>query len=311
MYKKKENNLKFKKNNTAKSNFKNINKNLRQNLFNMGKTIKKENKSKKNIKGEKINKEKNVITSNRFNSPQLIRENITQMTPVEPLTNKNINKKILYKELLIQKTKNNLPNMTKSKTNTDLIYNFNNNNIINYNSTKIKKKTLLYSKSNGNINTVTKQLFSPSNMEILKIIKTDKIKFLNNENLIYNSINNDNNNICFNTLPNNTINTNNINDLNQQTISPLRKEKDNLILNRISLKSNKKNNIPPIKVNLNSKCFNESSSNNKHFFNNKKTNIINSESLYINKALFSNSKIFTKEKKNLKKNSIKNKKILK
>ena len=277
----------------------------------MGKTIKKENKSKKNIKGEKINKEKNIITSNRFNSPQLIRENVTQMTPVEPLTNKNINKKILYKELLIQKTKNNLPNMTKSKTNTDLIYNFNNNNIINYNSTKIKKKTLLYSKSNGNINTVTKQLFSPfSKMETLKIIKLDTINFLKNDNLIYNSINIDNINNCFNTLPNNTINANN-NDLKQQqTISPLRNEKDNLILNRITIKNNKKNNIP-IKVNLNSKCFNESSSNNKNFLKNPKTNIINSESLNINKALFSTFNRFTNEKKNLKKNYIKTKKNFK
>ena len=237
----------------------------------------------------------------------MIRENIPQMTPVEPLTNKNINKKISYKELVIQKTNKNFPKMTKSKTNTDLIYNINNNNTY---STKIKKKTLLYSKSNGSINTVTKQLFSPSKIETLKIIKTDKIKFLNNENIIYNSINNENNNNCFNTLPNNTINTNNNNDLKQQTISPLRNEKDNLILNRISIKNKNKNNIP-IKVNLNSKCFYESSSSNKHFFNNKKTDIINSESLDINKVLFSTSNIFSNEKKNLKKNSIKTKKNFK
>ena len=295
--KRKESNLKFKKSNTAKTNFKNMNKSLRQNLFNIEKTSKKENKPK--IKKENNTKIKK-LTNTKFISPDINKDHMNHITS----KHKILTKKISKKDLTNSKFSSDFPSIKKSYTNINLIDKLKKTNS-NINTTKIDKKVLLNSKSNGNINTVSKQLFSPSKMETLKINKKNYYKNFNKELLILNSNYIEENN-CFNTLPNHSINMNingTNNEIKENTISPLKNNKDNLILNRITTKNNKKIQIP-IKVNLNSKCFNESSYN-KEFFNKHKKIINGSESFDSNKGLFSTTNRFGKDKHNLKKNSIK------
>ena len=297
----KDKNLKIKKNNTSINNFKINNKTntLRLNLFNISKTMKKgkklekEKKIQKKKKEEK-NKQKNYINLNRFNSPELIREKLGHKSSTDYFTSKNTNKKISYKNLINQRTSSDFLNINRS--NTNLCLNLNN-------TTKLKKKDLLSSKSNGSINTISKQLFSPIKREL-------KIKsFINNDNFLYHSNidinniinNNENNNTCFNTLPNNSIYKEK-EELKKATISPLKKEKDFLILGKYSLKNNKKDQSP-IKVNLNKNCFNESSQNKK--FLSKKGKILNkAESFNSNKGFYYATSRGIK-KKEIKKNSIK------
>ena len=310
--KRKENNLKFKKSNTAKTNLKNNNKNLRQNLFNMEKTIKKESKQSKKNEDKKFKK---LITTNtnQFLSRDINKENISHITSAD----KNKIKKTSQKELINPHISCEFQNIVKStknaNINTNLVYNFNKTNII-----KNRKKALFNSKSNASINNVSRQLFSPFKIEAFKINKSKYNSHFNYDNLnlnndyIYNS--NDNSN-CFNTLPINSINANTntntiANDIKQKTISPLKNEKDNLILNRLSSKNNTKNNVP-IKVNLNNKGFNESSYN-KDYLNKHRNFINNSEVIYNNKKeLLSDINRLAKEKKNLKGNSIKPSKNIK
>ncbi len=176
----------------------------------------------------------------------------------------------------------------------------------NHTSKLKKKKILLNSKSNGSISTISKKLFSPLKMENLKINKKTKNKnekqMLSNENFIYNSNIIDKGSNIFNTLPGGSIILNNNDELRNQTISPLKNENENLILNRISSR-NKKNQIP-IKVNLNAKQFNESYQN-KNLFNKPNKCANNSQSFVIMKTLYSSNKKFNNDKKNLKKNAIK------
>ena len=309
--KRKENNLKFKKSNTAKTNFKNINKNLRQNLFKMEKAIKKESEQSKKNEDKKFKKFANKNT-NQFHPQNINKENIFNITAAE----KNKVKKASQKELINPKIScefQNIVNSTKNANiNTNLEFNFNKTN-----STKNRKTPLFNSKSNSSINTVSRQLFSPSKIEVFKINKNKNNNHFNydnlnlNNNFNYNTYDNSN---CFNTLPNNSINADTntntiINDINQKTISPLKKEKNNLILNRFSSINNKKNNAP-IKVNLNNRGFNEFSYNKDYLYKHKSF-INNSEEFDSKKELFSVINRLAKEKNNLKGNSIKPNKNIK
>ena len=299
--KRKENNLKFKKSNTAKTNFKGVNKNIRQNLFNMEKEKTKENKLNKNTKQKKVKK---LIDANvkRLYSPYINKEIISHIAS----TSKNTTKKGSQKELINPKISCYFPKMSSSTTNnninSNLIYNLNKTNTI-----KIKKKALFNSQSNASINTVSGQLFSPFKIETFKMSKNKYNNHFNNE-LIFSNYYNENSK-CFNTLPNNSINSNNhtstnSKDIKQKTISPLKNEKDKLILNRLSSKNNKKNQAP-IKVNLINKCFNESSYNT-DFFNKQRKIINNSQAYDTKKGLFpTTNRLVANEKKNLKGNSIK------
>ena len=293
----KDKNLKFKKTKTSTFNFK-INNNkttaLRLNLFNLTKKVKKGIKIDKQKKYQKKKKEekmktKNSFNLNRFNSPELNREKLAHISSADYLTNKNRNKRISYKELINQRTSSDFLNINRS--NINLCLNLNN-------TTKIKRKDLLSSKSNGNLNKISKQLFSPikKDLKIKSFINNDR--FICSSNIdLNNLINKENNNICFNTLPNNSISKDN-DELKETTISPLKKEKDNLFLNRYSLKNNKQNQ-PLIKVNLNKNCYNESSQN-KNIFNKQEKKLNKVESFNFNKNIISPTNRAIKEKTDLK-----------
>ena len=307
--KEKENNLKLKKNNT--SNNTNFKRNLRQNFYNIEKTTIKEKRIEiekyiNNKHKEKLqNKSKNILNTNRFISPEFNREYINK-TPINNIqfTCKNKNKKIIFSNLLNHKKPNDYSNINKSNKNLKLNLGMNKTN-----NSKIMKKVLSNSKSNGNLNNITKQLFSPITRKSFYI---NKVGFITNENLINNKIveentddnNNENNDNCFNTLPNNSKRKNS-KIIKRKTVSPLKNKKDNLFIYKIS---------NPIKVNLSKKGFNDFSHNKNNCKKQiKKYNSSESFDFDSNKFLFLTTNRLLKEKKNIKKNSMKlnqsNKKI--
>ena len=303
--KKNESNLKLKKNNTSNTNIKRNN--LKQNLYNIEKTIIKEKKIEieNNIKNKpkpKLqNKSKNIISANRLISPEFNRD-YANKTPINNIqfTCKNKNKKIIFQNLLTQKKSSDFSRINKSNKNLKLNLEMNKTN-----KTKIMKKVLINSKSNGNFNNISKQLFSPVTRKSFYI---SKIGLMTNENLNNNNIieentcdnNNENTDNCFNTLPNNS-KRNNSKIMNRKTVSPLKNKKDNLFLSKIS-------NIKqaPIKVNLSKKGFYDFSQN-KINNNRQIRNINNSESFDFdsNQFLFLTTNRLLKQKKNQKKNSMK------
>ena len=303
--KKNESNLKLKKNNTSNTNIKRNN--LKQNLYNIEKTIIKEKKIEieNNIKNKpkpKLqNKSKNIISANRLISPEFNRD-YANKTPINNIqfTCKNKNKKIIFQNLLTQKKSSDFSRINKSNKNLKLNLEMNKTN-----KTKIMKKVLINSKSNGNFNNISKQLFSPVTRKSFYI---SKICLMTNENLNNNNIieentcdnNNENTDNCFNTLPNNS-KRNNSKIMNRKTVSPLKNKKDNLFLSKIS-------NIKqaPIKVNLSKKGFYDFSQN-KINNNRQIRNINNSESFDFdsNQFLFLTTNRLLKQKKNQKKNSMK------
>ena len=246
--KRKENQFKFKKNNTAKYNI-NSNKNdvLREKVLQFGKKNKKEKKFekenkefKKKVKNDKKDKPVNTLTQKRIKSPPLNKDNITQIIDHDQLTCKYRAKKISYKELLNNKFSNDFSNINKSNANINLNKFF---------TTKVKKKSLINNKSNNNINSISKQLFSPLKYDYY--INSKKISFISNEKIIdtYYDINSliykdDNlNNSYFKTLPTKK-------EENEKSLALSKSENNKLIMNKIVSKKNKIKEIP-IKVNLN------------------------------------------------------------
>ena len=299
--KRKENNITLIKNYTSNNNLKR-NDNLRKNLYNLEERKTEKGKIIK-TKEERQIKSNNLMNTNRFISPKLNKVNTIKIASNTQFTSKNKSKKTLFKNLTNQKNSNNFSKINKSNRNL-------NSGINKNNTTTIMKKVLLNSKSNGSINTFSKQFFSPVTRKSFYI---NNIGLYTNENIInnnneeYNYNTNQNDYNCFNTLPNNPIKQNN-KEFKRKTVSPLKTKKDNC-LRKISTKN--KNYKVPIKVNVNKKCFNDSLKN--KINNNKKIkNYHSNESFDLdsNKFLFLTSNRLFKEKINLKKNSMQTNQII-
>ena len=312
--KRKETNLKFKKNNTAKSNLTTTNNNiLKEKVLTFGKKIKKEKKlekdqklekekkfekDKKIEKGKKIEKESkdlkkrikeekkskpiNLLNPKRFNSPLFNRDSLTNIISPDHLTCKNRTKRISFKELLNQRISIDFSNVNKS--NTYLNYDLNK-----FDSTKAKNKNLLNSKSNGYINSISKQLFSPTKRDS---ITANKISFVNNEKYIdnYNDTNNyicneeNLNNSYYKTLPTKK-------EENEKTIVLSKSENNKLVLNKFVTKKKQLKEIP-IKVNLNRNSINKIS--------HSKLSTLNKNNYQTEKTLESNKKLTTGKNNSLK-----------
>ena len=308
--KRKETNLKFKKNNTSKFNLSTTNTNniLKEKILNFGKKIKKEKKLekdkklqkekkekekiekiekkskdlKKRIKEEKKSKPINLLNPKRFNSPIFNRDSLTHIIFPDHLTCKNRTKRISFKELLNKRISIDFSNMNKS--NTYLNYDLNK-----FDSTKVKNKNLLSSKSIGYIHSISRQLFSPTKRDS---ITANKISFVNNEKYIDNYYDTNNciyneenlNNSYFKTLPTKK-------EENEKTIVLSKSENNKLILNKFVTKKNKLKEIP-IKVNLNRNSITKIS--------HRKLSTLNKNNYKTEKTLESNKILTTRKNNSLK-----------
>ena len=308
--KRKENQFKFKKNNTAKNNINSYKKNeaLREKVLEFGKKnkkekkIEKENKEiKKKVKEIKKEKTVNSLNAKRFNSPPLNRDNITQIISQDQLTCKYRTKKISYKELYNNKMLNDFSNVNKSNANINLDLN-------KFYTTKVKHRKITSNKSNNNINSISKQLFSPKKYDYLT---TNKISFVSNEKIIdsYYDINNliygdeNLNNSYFKTLPTK-------NEENEKEMVLSKSANNKLIINKIVSKKNKIKEIP-IKVNLNKNSINKISQSKSPNTTNNKKNFTTEKSIESNKQKNTCKYTSTKRIINLEKISKKNNKNIK